>query len=168
MADVNSALRANHDAIAELIAAADRCEAVWTASPAPGKWSPSQIVEHVALSLMESANRVSGMPSRLPTLPSFLHPLVRAFLFKRVLKKGTFPKSRTNKAMNPASGPATPAEARIRLESALAQFDRACRACASAGGTVASPAFGTVSVEDYARFIEVHTRHHHKQMPGVR
>lgn len=168
MADVNTVLDANRDAVAELLAAAERCGAVWTVPPAPGKWSPSQVVEHVAMSLDESAKRVSGQPSNLPKVPSFLHPLVRTLLFKRVLKNRTFPKARTNKAMNPASGPATPADARIRLETALAQFDRACRACASTSGTVASPAFGTVPVEDYAQFIEIHTRHHCKQLPGAR
>ena len=166
MADVNAVLEANRNAVAELIAAAETCGTAWNRAPAPGKWSPSQVVEHVAISLEESANRVSGLPSKLPKIPSFLHPLVRAFLFKRVLKNRTFPKARTNKAMNPASGPATPADARIRLETALARFDRACRACAS--GTVASPAFGTVPVEDYAQFIEIHTRHHCKQLPGAR
>ena len=167
MADVSTALGANRDAVADLIAAAEKCGGAWTAPPAPGKWSPSQVVEHVAISLEESAHRVSGRPSKLPSLPFFLRPLARGLLFRRVLKRGTFPKSKTNKAMDPASGPATPADARIRLESALAQFDRACRACANAGGTVTSPAFGTVPVEEYARFIEVHTRHHCKQLPGA-
>ena len=30
-----------------------------------------------------------------------------------------------------------------------------------------SGAFGTVSLADYARFIEIHTRHHCKQMPAA-
>jgi len=51
--------------------------------------------------------------------------------------------------------------------STLARFDRECRACASGGQPVASATFGTVSVEDYARFIELHTRHHAKQMPAA-
>ena len=166
MRDVNSVLGANRDAVGQLIAVAEKSGAAWTVPRAPGKWSPSQLVEHVALSLDESANVVSGAPAKLPTLPFFLRPVARGLLFKRVLRNGAFPKARTNKAMNPASGPATPAEARIRLESALARFDRECRACADAGRAVASAAFGTVSVEDYARFIELHTRHHCRQMPG--
>ena len=32
-----------------------------------------------------------------------------------------------------------------------------------ASDTVTSGAFGTVPVVDYARFIEIHTRHHRKQ-----
>jgi DinB superfamily len=167
MADVTPTLAANRDAIAELIAAAERSAGAWTAPRAPGKWSPSQIVEHVARCLDESANVVSGAPSKFPSLPFFLRPVARGFLFNRVLRNSAFPKAKANKAMDPASGPATPAEARVRLEGALARFDRECRACAAGGGAVASATFGTVSVADYARFIEVHTRHHCKQMPGA-
>jgi len=87
-------------------------------------------------------------------------------LFKRVLRTGGFPKAKTNKAMDPQSGPATPTDARTRLEGALAKFDRELRARAHAANTVMSGAFGTVPVVDYARFIEIHTRHHRKQMPA--
>jgi hypothetical protein len=92
-------------------------------------------------------------------------------MFNRAVKTGTFPKAKTNKAMDPArsavSGPATTAEARARLDAALATFEEACRARAAAGGKVPSGAFGKVSVEDYARFTELHTRHHTHQIPIV-
>lgn len=166
MTEMDRTLAGNRDAIDALIAAAERSAGVWTAARAPGKWSPSQIVEHVARSLDESANVVSGAPSKFPRLPFFLRPVVRGVLFNRVLRNSAFPKARTNKAMNPASGPATPADARVRLEAALERFDRECRACANAGGVVPSATFGRISVADYARFIELHTRHHYKQMPG--
>ena len=58
---------------------------------APGKWSPSQVVEHVGLVLEESANVVSGTPSKFPTLPAFVRPMVRRLLFNRVLKKRGIP-----------------------------------------------------------------------------
>ena len=167
MADINPTLAANREAVDDLIAAAQKCGPAWTTPRAPGKWSPSQVVEHVAHTLDESANLFAGAPTKFLTLPFFLRPVARTLLFNRVLKKSAFPKAKTNKAMDPASGPATPADARVRLEAALARFDRECRACAQAAGSVKSGAFGTVSVADYARFIEVHTRHHCRQMPGT-
>jgi hypothetical protein len=165
MADINALLAANRAAVDDLITAAERAGGVWTMPRAPGKWSPSQVVEHVARVLEESANVVSGAPSKLPTLPAFLHPLIRILFFNRVIRKGVFPKAKTNKPLNPVSGPATPAEARARLDAALVKFDRACRARAASGQPVLSAAFGRVSVEDYARFEELHTRHHRQQMP---
>ena len=71
----------------------------------------------------------------------------------------------TNTALYPPRVPATPVFPRPRLESALARFDREVRARALASDTVTSGAFGTVPVVDYARFIEIHMRHHCKQMP---
>ena len=167
MAYIDAALAANRDAVNELIAAAERTGKTWTEPRAPGKWSPSQVVEHVARALEESANVVSGAPSKFPKLPTFVRPVVRGIFFNRVLKKSTFPKAKTSKAFDPAGGPATPAAGRVRLEQALASFDEASRARAVSGTKVESTIFGVVSVEDYARFQELHTRHHCKQISAA-
>ena len=139
MADINPALVASKEAIDQLITAGERTGPAWTAARAPGKWSPSQIVEHVARSLEESANMAAGRPSKFPRLPAVIHPVVRGLLFKRVLRKAGFPKAKTNKAMNPASGPATPAEGRVRLETAHQKFAEACRQTASHGERMRRP-----------------------------
>ena len=165
MADINTALTASKEAIDQLITAGERTGPAWTTARAPGKWSPSQIVEHVARSLEESANMAAGRPSKFPKLPAVIHPVVRGLLFKRVLRKAEFPKAKTNKAMNPASGPATPAEGRARLQMAHQKFDAACRQIATHGERMQTTIFGAVAVEDYVRFMELHTRHHGKQMP---
>jgi len=167
MADISASIAANREAVSGLIDASERCSAIWTTPCAPGKWSPSQIVEHVARSIDESANMMAGTPTKLITLPFFVRPIARTLLFRRVLRTGGFPKAKTNKAMDPESGPATPSEARTRLEGAMARFDREVRARARSSSSVRSSAFGTVAVADYARFIEIHTRHHTKQMPAV-
>jgi hypothetical protein len=165
MADINTALAASKEAIDQLIVAGEKTGPAWAASRAPSKWSPSQIVEHVARSLEESANMAAGRPAKFPKLPGVLHPVVRSLLFKRVLRKAVFPKAKTNKAMDPASGPATPAEGRARLETAHQKFDEACRQIATHGKRMRTTIFGAVPVEDYVRFMELHTRHHGKQMP---
>lgn len=164
MADINAALDASKDAIEQLIVAGERTGAAWTTPRTPEKWSPSQITEHVARSLEESAVMAAGRPSKFPKLPSLLHPVVRALLFNRVLRKGGFPRARTNKAMNPAAGPPTPAEGRMRLETAHQQFDEACRQVAAKGQPMRTTVFGAVPVQDYVRFMELHTRHHGRQI----
>src|SRR5262245_7055909 len=108
MAGVNDVLAANRAAVLDLVAAAERSTTTWTTPCAPGKWSPSQIVEHVARGLEEAANVVSGAPS-FPMIPAFLRPLARLYI-NRILKKGVFPKGwKAHKEFDPASGPATPA-----------------------------------------------------------
>lgn len=163
--DVDSVLDANRSAVDELVRAAEGAEAIWTTPRAPGKWSPAQVVEHVARTLDEGANVVAGRPCNFPTLPFFVRPVVRGVFFKRVLKKQVFPKSKTPSPLDPESGAATPAEARERVLTALASFAGECRARAASGEDVVSGVFGTVSVEDYARFQELHTRHHRDQIP---
>jgi hypothetical protein len=66
--------------------------------------------------------------------------------------------------MNPASGPATAAEGRLRLEAAHEKFAAACRQVASRDEWMRTTIFGVVPVVDYVRFTEIHTRHHDKQM----
>jgi len=70
-------------------------------------------------------------------------------------------------AFKPAAGPETPAAGRTRVEGALARFDHACRARAASNQAVASTLFGRVSVADFARFQELHVRHHHEQIAGA-
>ena len=127
MRDINTALAASKQAVEQLIAGGEHYGVAWSVPRVPGKWSPSQIVEHVARSLEESANMAVGRPSKFPRLPGVVRPIVRGLLFKRVLRMGAFPKAKTNKAMNPVSGPATAAEGRARLETAHQKFDEACR-----------------------------------------
>ena len=164
MAGIDTALAASRDAIDQLIRAGEQSGAAWIAPRAPGKWSPSQIVEHVARGLEEGANVLAGRPSKVPTrLPAVVRPIAR-FMFKRVLRKAAFPKGfKAHKALNPASGPATPAEGRIRLEKAHQEWDEVCRRIA-ADGRPTTTGFGSVPVEDLVRYSELHARHHNKQM----
>ena len=162
MAEIDTALAANRDAVDQMIRAGEQSGAAWIAPRAPGKWSPSQIVEHVARGLEEAANIADGRPSKVSMPPVFR--VIGRFFFKRVLRKAAFPNgTKAHKAVNPASGPATPAEGRIRLETAHQKFDEACRRIAADGRPITS-AFGSVPAQDFVRFNEIHTRHHIKQM----
>ena len=165
MGNIDAAFAASREAVQQLIAAGERNGPTFTVARASGKWSPAQIVEHVARSLEESANMAAARPSKFPRLPGLVQPVVRALLFKRVLRNSTFPKARTNKAMDPTDGPATPTDGRKRLEAAHRSFEEACRQAASGTGRMPTTIFGTVAVEDYVRFMELHTRHHCGQMP---
>ena len=71
MADINTALEASKEAIERLIVKGERCGPAWNAPRAPGKWSPSQIVEHIARSLEESTNMAAGRPTKFPSCRSW-------------------------------------------------------------------------------------------------
>ena len=164
MNDLETVLAANRAAVDDLMATAERAE--WDTPRAPGKWSAAQVVEHVARSFEEAANAVANRPTKLPTLPRFVRPIA-GWLFRGVLRTGRFPKSKTSRALNPMSSDATPstaAEGRKRLDAALALFEQECRA--RAGLPVHHISFGRISVEEYVRFAELHTRHHTGQIPS--
>jgi hypothetical protein len=160
----HSSLIALHAAVAAFLATADGSGAAWSAPRAPGKWSPSQVVEHVALIMEESANVVAGARSKFPTIPRALRPVARLLVFKRILRRGAFLRMKAIEAFKPPVGAATPAAGRVRVERALARFDESSRARVAAGGKVASTIFGPVSVSDFVRFQELHVRHHHEQI----
>lgn len=164
MAEIDTALAASQDAVDEMIRAGEQSGAAWNAPRAPGKWSPSQIVEHVARGLEEGANVAAGRPSQVAMLPAVVRMIGR-IIFKRALRKATFPTGfKALKALNPASGPATPAEGRIRLETAHQEWEKVCRKIAADGRPMTTTGFGSVPVQDAVRFSELHTRHHTKQM----
>jgi len=165
--ELNTSLRGVHDAIGALLATADGIGSAWKVPRAPGKWSPSQVVEHVARIMDESAKAAAGAPSAFPTIHPFLRPIVRVLVFKRILRRKAFLKMKAIEAMDPPRGSTTPREARVRLEAVLTRFDQACRARAASGQDVASTIFGAVPVADFARFQELHVRHHYLQLPGV-
>ena len=164
MSDLNSALAESKAALEQLIAAGERSATNWTTPRAQGKWSPSQVVEHVARALEESGKNINGEPNAFPKLPGIVRPVVRGLFFNRVLKKNTFVSGRTNRAMNPIAGPTTPAEGRARLQEAHASFERACR---QSSPRFNHQIFGDIATADYARFQALHTLHHRKQMPDA-
>jgi hypothetical protein len=167
MSELNTSLRSLDTTVSAILATADGVGSAWKIPRAPGKWSPSQVLEHVARIMDESAKVVAGAPSAFPTMPFLLRPIIRLLVFRRILRRKAFLKMKAIEAMDPPVGPATPAAARVRLKAVLARFDQASRARAASGQDVASPIFGAVPVADFARFQELHVRHHHLQLPGV-
>lgn len=164
MTGIDAIIADNDAATAELLEAAGRTGSAWTTAPAPAGWSPAQVIEHVSLTLEQGAAVVSGQPSKFPDFPALLRPLARGLYYNRVLKKGAFPPSKTTAALEPSAGAATPEEGARRLKAAARAFSQACHERAARGPDIVHPVFGTVSVESYARFQVLHTRHHRAQV----
>lgn len=166
MIGVDAIIAENEAATAELLAAAGAIGSAWDTPRAAGQWTPAQVVEHVSLTLEQGAAVVSRGPSKFPTFPALLRPLARVFYYNRVLRKGAFPPSRTTAALEPSGAGATLDDACLRLRNASRLFNDACRQRAVTGPDFVHPVFGTVSIESYARFQALHTRHHRTQISG--
>ena len=157
-------LAADRDALDTFLATAralppDR----WNTPRAPGKWSPAQVVEHIALAYETNTQLLRGpVPGGAPR---WVRPLIRKFMLGYVLRKGGFPRrSRAPKVMEPKVSPAAapPSVLLPRLESAAAAFESG--AAAHPSNTLEHPFFGNVPVADIVHLSEIHTRHHTPQL----
>ena len=165
MTDVDEALRQNRTAADGLLAAADAALGNWTQPRAPGKWSPSQVVEHVARALEQSAKELRGEPSLFPKFPGLVQPVMRGLFFNWIIRRGSFPRgTKTNAAMDPAHGSLTPAEARVRVNTALHDLEQSVTSRPGGAQPVHSGAFGPVALPEYLIFQAIHTRHHTPQI----
>jgi hypothetical protein len=163
MADLASALKAHHDAVEAFLATAASVPlAQWTVPRAPGKWSPGQVADHLAIAY--DANRgLLHLTSPGRGAPRLLRPLLRVLLFNPVLRRGAFiPGSKTPKMLQPSDSPAGPEALLARLRSAANDFESDAKTSPSA--TIDHPIFGRLSLVDFVRFQEIHTRHHQRQV----
>jgi uncharacterized protein DUF1569 len=160
MSDVTTVANATRKSVDDFVAAARAVpEAQWAVPRAPGKWSPGQVAEHVALAFETSGAILRGpVPGGAPKL---LRPVLR-LAFNWVLKRGDFPRrSRSPKILEPAPRPAAQPVVLDRLRAAADAFERAATAHA---GAVDHPMFGKLPVASFIHFQEIHTRHHQKQL----
>jgi hypothetical protein len=165
MADLTTALQTHHQAVDDFVAAAGAVPSVkWGEARAAGKWSPGQVAEHVALAYEVNRRVLHGMAPGAAA-PRFLRPLIRTFLLNPVLRRGAFiPGSKSPKVFRPSASPAFPAELLARLQAAANAFEVDAAAAATAGGTIEHPFFGRLSLIDFVRLQEIHTRHHRGQV----
>lgn len=165
MPDLQTALDAHHQAVQAFLASARTVPPErWDRPRAEGKWSPGQIAEHLALAYEASGEVLHGRsPGVAP--PRLLRPLIRTLLLRPVLWLGRFPMaSKAPEVMRPGSSPAPAPVLLDRLQAAVATFESAARNLR--GPTVDHPAFGHLPVVDLVRLQEIHTRHHHLQLPS--
>lgn len=144
---------------------AGKPESAWQQAP-PGKWNPAQIVEHLALALEMSATTFAARRAKEPMArrrTTLSEKLGKIFTFGL----GRFPpglKAPERTTPQPQiDGPT--AEAHFR--SAVAAWHAAERDLLPgrrANLFVKHPRLGDLTVEEWARFHDVHARHHARQI----
>jgi hypothetical protein len=169
MSDLDTAIADNHRAVDEFTATARAIDtARWSRPRAEGKWSPAQVVEHVALTY-EYSRAVLNNNAPGPSAPRILRPLVRSFFVNPVLKRGSFkPHGKAPAMFQPSSSPDGPADLLLRLDTAVRGFEDELRAAHRSGrSTLDHPFFGTMPMTDYVRLQAIHARHHRVQLPDA-
>lgn len=160
--------RQHEDAVARFAALAAAVDArAWPAEPAPGKWSPAQVTEHVLLSY-EALFRelLEGAPMRLRTT-WWQRVFLRAVFLPRILRTGRIPAGvRAPRELRPGAG-LEPLDQASSIAKLRASARRADEELATRGGSVrvTHPYFGALEGLDVLRFFAIHTAHHAEQLP---
>jgi hypothetical protein len=156
-------LESHHQAVEAFLAGARAVPASrWGQPRAPGKWSPGQVVEHLALAYEVNRGVLHGQAPSVAA-PRWLRPLIRRFALGPVLRRGRFiPGSKSPRAFRPGPVPAAPEVLLHRLAAATAAFEMDAEALGST--TIDHPFFGRLPLTDFVRLQEIHTRHHGKQL----
>lgn len=165
MSDLAAARDANRRSVAEFVAAARGVDAgAWNREPAPGKWSPAQVTEHVTLAYARTRDLLKNPPTG--GAPWFLRPLIRHFYVRPILRTGKFPaNAKAPKQFRPSAS-TEPADTLLsRLEAAADGLERDLEELAGRGTTAIShPIFGRTPLTDALRFQALHTAHHRRQL----
>jgi hypothetical protein len=170
MADLETVLAAQLTAAEAFKAAALAVpDDLWNVPRAPGKWSPAQLTDHVAVATRVARGAMSGN-AKFGAIPKFLRWLPRKFYLDKVLREGALPKkSGGPPAFAPAHQPMPRPELCTQLDSEIAAFAQLARDLTTAGhSTFEHGFFGTVQIADYVRFNALHLDHHREQLPGAK
>jgi hypothetical protein len=162
MPDLHPSLESHREAVDAFLRTAREVPAGrWAEPRASGKWSPGQVVEHVARAYEVNRAVLHGRASM--SAPRWLRPLIRKFLLMPVLRHGRFiPGSKSPGVFRPGPSPAPPAELIGRLAAAAAAFES--DAAALGTDTLDHPFFGRLALGDFVRLQEIHARHHRLQL----
>lgn len=140
-------------------------DAMWNVPRAPGKWSPAQVADHVAVSTRVAHDTMAGKPV-MRGIPAFLRWLPRMLFFNKVLSSGFPATSKAPAVFAPAHEPMPRGDLLARLDTDTAAFESGVRAAARGGATQFEHMFfGRIAFADYVTFNALHLDHHREQLP---
>jgi hypothetical protein len=168
-ADWQSRLDDHEREIARFLRCAESLDdAAWTAKPAPGKWSPGQIAEHLVLSYAAMRRELGGGTGLRLRGRFWRRLLIRWRFLPMILNERRLPPGAPAvREIRPAEEPRPRAVVTGDLREQATLFERElASARASRGGRLTHPFFGRLSAAEALRFVAVHAAHHRRQLPG--
>jgi DinB family protein len=142
---------------------------IWTVSRGPGKWSPAEIAEHLALAYEPPLAELEGGAGYTLRLKGWKQALVRWKYLPAMLERGRFPAGvRAPREARPTSHAATPEAAGERLLENANRFERRLAQAEAVHPVRLTHAyFGLLQGPEILRLLAVHARHHGKQFPSA-
>jgi hypothetical protein len=139
----------------------------WAEPREPGKWSPSQIAEHLALSYEAVLRELSGEDGMQLKLSPLHRLLLRWFLLPHMLFHRSFPAgARSPREVRPPDTGAVQEEIGERLRELASRFEDAItQAGVNGEAGITHPYFGRIPPLRALRFVTLHLEHHRRQLP---
>jgi hypothetical protein len=170
MADADVVMASHRRAVTAFVNAARAVPpSQWATPRAPGKWSPGQVTEHVALAYEQSGRMLHGSFTGVAK-PWYQQLLARWLGLPSLLKRGDFGKGpfQAPDFIRPSASPSSPMTLVARLEAAAHDLEAALAGASDARRvSVDHPIFGRLPLADLVRFLAVHTNHHRPQLSTV-
>jgi hypothetical protein len=167
MAEIEDVIAENRKAIEHFLAAARKVPPEkWAQPVAPGKWSPAQIVDHIAVTTEVALKAINGDAS-MGSIPKFLRFIPRKLGFDPTITRGRFPEKQRGPAVfAPSKGNPSYETSVEKLNRAMAALETHVRGRMAKGEHFFEHSFfGRVSIPDYIRFGTLHVQHHERQLP---
>lgn len=162
-----AALDAHRVAVEEFLAAAGRVdERAWATPRGEGKWSPGQVVEHVATAYDVLIGEMNGGPG-MKIKTSWWQRIVLDFtVVPKIMKTGEFPPgARAPREVRPSDEPGPKDAALALLRQRSEAFNTQIEEFAKRPSARLTHAyFGRKKPADVLRFCEVHVAHHRRQL----
>jgi hypothetical protein len=166
VADPQAVIASNRGAVSAFVDAAGAvAPAEWTIPRAPGKWSPGQVTEHVALAYEQSRRMLQG--TFTGRARSWYQQLLARWLgLPRLLKQGFGDGAfKAPDFIQPSESPSSREVLLTRLEAVAHDLEGdLTRAAEPQRATVHHPVFGRISLADLVQFMSIHTNHHRPQL----
>jgi hypothetical protein len=166
MADPQAVIASNRRAVSAFVESARAvAPAQWTTPRAPGKWSPGQVTEHVALAYEQNRRMAQGTFGG-PAKPWYQQLLARLLGLPSLLKRGDFGKGpfQAPDFIQPGQSPAASATLLTRLETAARVIEEDLVSASDRRKMVDHAIFGRIPLEDVLHFLSIHTNHHRPQL----
>lgn len=168
-ADLTAGLAAHRHSLAAFATASRQVpDGQWNHQPAPDKWSPGQVAEHLRMTYVVVGGELDGRPGLTPRTPWWIRPLLRFRFLRGILKDGAVPVgAKAPRELRPGPGPFDRDRTLDALTEGAAAFEASLtRRWNDPAATVTHHVFGRLSAAEMLRFAAVHFDHHARQLPG--
>jgi hypothetical protein len=131
----------------------------WQTPRAPGKWTPAQEAEHVALAFEAFISQLAGGPPMRMVVSRPMAFLLRWLVLPKVIRTGRLPRARAPREVRPSGTAMTRDELLVRYDAAVTALTDGARSQVPSR-QLGHAYFGTITMVQALGMLAAHTRHH--------